>query len=90
MGRIAHDHKELKVDYRAFNETARWEPFYGEVEEEMPPKMPKPLGRLVSIHAFVGANHADNPIHENKNYGCCSGIRELAGMYHNQTNVGSS
>ena len=44
MGRIACDHKEPKVDYRAFNETADWTSFYGEVEEEMPPKMPEPLG----------------------------------------------
>lgn len=51
MGRIAYDHKEPKVDYRAFNETADWTSFYGEVEEEMPPKMPEPLGRSVSIHA---------------------------------------
>ena len=47
MGRIAYDHKEPKVDYRAFNETADWEPFYGKVEEELPPKMPEPLGRSI-------------------------------------------
>ena len=62
MGRIAYDHKEPKVDYRAFNETADWTSFYGEVEEEMPPKMPEPLGRSVSIHAFVDANHAGNVV----------------------------
>ena len=62
MGRIAYDHKEPKVDYRAFNETADWTSFYGDVEEELPPKMPEPLGHSVSIHAFVDANHAGNVV----------------------------
>ena len=62
MGRIAYDHKEPKVDYCAFNETVDWTPFYGEVEEEMPPKMPESLGQSVSIHAFVNANHAGNVV----------------------------
>ena len=59
------DQKSPKVDYRAFDETADWTSFYGEVEEEMPPKMPEPLGRSVgipSIHAFVDTNHAGNVV----------------------------
>jgi hypothetical protein len=39
-----------------------WSEFYGDVEEEMPPKMPEPLGSLVTISAFVDANHAGNAV----------------------------
>jgi hypothetical protein len=37
-----------------------WSEFYGDVEEEMPPKMPEPLGSPVTISVFVDANHAGN------------------------------
>ena len=62
MGRIAYDPVQPKVDYSVFNDQADWKPFYGEVEEELPPKMPEPLGHAVSIHAFVDANHAGNVV----------------------------
>jgi hypothetical protein len=39
-----------------------WSEFNGNVEEEMPPKMPEPLGSPVTISAFVDANHACNVV----------------------------
>jgi hypothetical protein len=39
-----------------------WSEFYGNVEEEMPPKMPEPLGSPVTISAFVDANHAGSVV----------------------------
>jgi hypothetical protein len=36
--------------------------FYGDVEEELPPKMPEPLGQPMNITAFVNANHAGNVV----------------------------
>jgi hypothetical protein len=33
---------------------------YGDVHEELPPHMPKPLGTPVKIHCFVDADHAGN------------------------------
>jgi hypothetical protein len=39
-----------------------WSEFNGNVEEEMPPKMPEPLGSPVTISAFVDANHAGNVV----------------------------
>jgi hypothetical protein len=39
-----------------------WTEFYGDVEEELPPKMPEPLGRPVTISTFVDANHAGNVV----------------------------
>jgi hypothetical protein len=50
------------VDESAFNNGADWKAFYGEVQEELPPKMPKPRGQRVTISAFVDANHAGNKV----------------------------
>jgi len=59
MGRIAFDSKSPVVNESAFH-TADWTEFYGDVQEELPPKMPKPRGNPVTISAFVDANHAGN------------------------------
>ena len=37
-----------------------WSSFYSDLEEELPPKMPEPLGYPVNIYTFVDANHAGN------------------------------
>ena len=37
-----------------------WSSFYADAEEELPPKMPEPLGLPVNIYTFVDANHAGN------------------------------
>jgi hypothetical protein len=39
-----------------------WSEFYGDVVEELPPKMPKPLGNAVNITCFVDANPAGNVV----------------------------
>jgi hypothetical protein len=39
-----------------------WSKFYGNMEEEMPPRMPEPLGSAVTISVFVDANHAGNVV----------------------------
>ena len=62
MGKIAYDAKTVDVDEGCFHPNPDWTEFYGEVEEELPPKMPKPLGNPVTINAFVDANHANNVI----------------------------
>jgi hypothetical protein len=48
------------IDYSVFNDNADWMSFYSNVEEELPLKMPKPRGNLVTISAFDDANQADN------------------------------
>jgi hypothetical protein len=50
------------VEESAFNNGADWKEFYGEVQEELPPKMPKPRGQRVTISAVVDANHAGNKV----------------------------
>jgi hypothetical protein len=62
IGCVAFDPKTPVVDESAFNNGADWKEFYGEVQEELPPKMPKPRGQRVTISAFVYANHAGNKV----------------------------
>ena len=61
-GRIVFDPKTPQIDERAFNVDADWTDFYGDVSEELPPKMPEPKGKSVCISCFVDANHAGNVI----------------------------
>jgi hypothetical protein len=59
-GKIAYDSKDPNIDESVFNNNADWKDFYGDVEEELPAKMPTPRGNSVTISAFVDANHAGN------------------------------
>jgi hypothetical protein len=43
-GHVAFDPKTPVVDKSDFNNGADWKAFYREVQEELPPKMPKPRG----------------------------------------------
>ena len=59
MSRIVFDPKKTKIDERSFAPgTTDWRDFYGEVMEELPPRMPVALGRSVYTTCFVDANHA--------------------------------
>jgi hypothetical protein len=50
------------VNDLTFQCNADWIDFYGDVQEELPPKMPKLRGNLVTISAFVDANHAGDKV----------------------------
>jgi hypothetical protein len=60
MGRLAYDLIALVIDENVFNSNVNWEDFYGKVEEELPPNMPRLRGNPVSLFAFIDANHAGN------------------------------
>ena len=60
MGRLAYDSKEPDVDELAFVQGDDWKYFYGDVEEELPPRIPEPRGKPVIISEFVDADHAGN------------------------------
>eukprot|EP00957_Ditylum_brightwellii_P159491 12140708-Ditylum_brightwellii.AAC.1 len=62
MGQLAYDPKEPMVDESIFNQNADWADFYGDIEKELPPRMPAPRGHRVNIHAFVDANHAGDVV----------------------------
>jgi hypothetical protein len=50
---LPHTPTQAKVD---------WSSFYSELSEELPPKMPEPLGCPVNMYTFVDANHAGNVV----------------------------
>lgn len=63
--RMVFDARRVAIDETAFAHTAvpsDWHDFYGELEEELPPKMPPSLGQSVRISCFVDANHAGNAV----------------------------
>ena len=62
MGRLGYDPVCLKIDEVVFHHNAVWKDFYGDIEEELPARMPEPLGNPVTISAFVDANHAGNVV----------------------------
>ena len=62
MGKLAYGLRTPEVDESAFNNNADWKDFYGDVKEELPPKMADPRGNVVRISAFVDANHAGNVV----------------------------
>jgi hypothetical protein len=61
-GRVVFDDAAPKIDESAFETKKDWTEMYGDVEEELPPKQPRPLGKPVQIFAFVDANHAGNVV----------------------------
>ena len=57
-----YDSKAPDVDESSFVQGADWKYFYGDVEEELPPRMPEPRGSPVIISAFVDADHAGDVV----------------------------
>ena len=69
MGKLDYDSKTPEVDESAFNNNADWKDFYGDVEEDLPPKVPEPRVNVVKISDFVDANHAGNVVTRRSNSG---------------------
>jgi len=61
-GRIVLNGKSIFMDFAIFNDFDRkkWLDFYPDAREEVPVKMPEPLGDPVQVLAFVDANLAGN------------------------------
>ena len=63
MSRMVFDPKQTKIDESSFaSGMANWKDFYRDMEEELPPKMPEPLGKSVHTTCFVDSNHAGNVV----------------------------
>ena len=62
--KIVFDPKRVHLDEQCFPQVpvAEWKEFYGDVVEELPSKMPEPLGSPIKIICFVDADHAGNVI----------------------------
>jgi hypothetical protein len=61
-----------------------WSEFYGDVVEELPAKMPKPLGNPVNITCFVDANHAGNVITRRSHTGILIYLQNTPIMWHSR------
>jgi hypothetical protein len=59
---MAFDDKVPMLNDEAFHMTNWEESIYGDIEEELPPKMPKPRGNPVVMTCFVDANHAGDKV----------------------------
>ena len=84
MGRLVYDPKDPAIDERAFNSNADWTDFYGDVTEELPPKMPKPRGNPVKISAFVDANHAGNVVTRRSHSGIIIFVQNAPVIYYSK------
>ena len=63
MSRVVFDKFQPKFDENAFVlETMERKEFYGDIEEEIPPRISDPLGKSVHTTCFVNANHAGNVV----------------------------
>jgi hypothetical protein len=59
---MAFDDAVPNIDESAFHRSDWSDSVYGDVEEELPPRMPKPLGNPVTMTCFVDANHAGDKV----------------------------
>jgi hypothetical protein len=52
------------------------------VEEELPPKMPEPLGQSMNIMAFVDSNHAGNIVTHRSHTGAIIYLQNTPFIWH--------
>ncbi|EJK65517.1 hypothetical protein THAOC_13609, partial [Thalassiosira oceanica] len=60
--RLVFNPQRISKENCIFNDGADWTPFYGDVVEESPPRMPDPLGPAVQLSCYVDASHANNVV----------------------------
>jgi len=84
MGRVAYDPSTPIIDESVFVGNADWKDFYGDVEEEKPPKMPVPRGNPVIISAFVDANHAGNVVTRRSHTGIIIYVQNAPVMWYSK------
>ncbi|KAL7523926.1 hypothetical protein ACHAXR_000363 [Thalassiosira sp. AJA248-18] len=63
------DPGEPHVIEEMFNNNADWTGFYGDIQEQQPPRMPEPLGKPVLTTAFVDSDHASNVVTQRSHTG---------------------
>ena len=61
-----------------------WKDFYGDVVEELLPKMPVPRGRSVDITCFVDANHAGNVVTRRSHTGIIIFVQNAPVIWHSR------
>ena len=88
--RIVFDPKTPIIDERVFRSDADWSDFYGDVSEELPPNMPEPKGKSVSISCFVDANHAGNVITRRSHTGILVYVQNAPILWFSKRQIPSS
>ena len=58
--RLVLDPSYPEINQDDFITDREWEHFYGDVKEELPPNMPKPLGKDVDLRLYVDSSHAND------------------------------
>jgi hypothetical protein len=81
--RIIFDHADPIYDPNTFI-IQDWTEFYGDMEEELPPKMPEPLGQPMNITAFVDANHAGNVVTRRSHTGVIIYLQNTPIIWHSR------
>jgi hypothetical protein len=61
-----------------------WSEFYGDVAEELPPRMPQPLGNQVNMTCFVDANHAGNVVTRRSHTGIIIYLQNTPIIWHSR------
>ena len=60
--RLVFNPQRISKKSCVFNDGADWKPFYGDIVEELPLKMPEPLGPAVQLSCYVDVSHANNVV----------------------------
>jgi hypothetical protein len=81
--RIVFDPREPMIKESQFVEQD-WSDFYGDVQEELPIKMPEPLGYPVTMSVFVDANHAGNVVTHHLHTGILIFLQSTPVMWHSR------
>ena len=68
-GTIVLDPTYPEIDLSRFNDGADWSNFYGNVQEAIPPNMPKPRGKAVVVRLYVDSDHAADKLHRRSRTG---------------------
>jgi preprotein translocase subunit Sss1 len=58
--RLMFDPSYPTIHHEKFRADQDWEPFYGKVQEAIPPNAPPPRGKPVVLRLFVDSDHAGN------------------------------
>jgi hypothetical protein len=81
--RIAFDPDYPNIDESRFK-LYDWSDFYRDAEETIPPNVPEPLGKPVSIHCFVDANLAGNVVTRRSPTGILIFLNRAPVIWHNK------
>jgi hypothetical protein len=79
--RIIFNHADPIYDTNTFI-IQDWTEFYGDVEEELLPKMPESLGQSMNITTFVDANHAGNVVTRRSHTGVIIYLQNTSIIWH--------